>query len=107
MYAQLSKIVHSSAVLLTMSRLGASAGDGHAGHGFYRPLRPSRVDVVCERENKNTKSTTVSLDSHHTTSLSLSLPLPLPRASGVRRRRFPAFRVFASRRSIEPDVLPA
>ena len=96
---------HLSADRLLLRRLAddvgvARVGDGHAGHAVVSTARRTEVDVVCERENKNTK-VPQSVSIHITPPLSL----PLPRASRV--PRFPVFRVFASRRSIEPDVLPA
>ncbi len=100
MYAQLS------ADRLLLRRLGddvgvARVGDGHAGHAVVSTARRTEVDVVCERENKNTKVP-------QSVSIQITPPLPPSRARAPPRvPRFRVFRVFASRRSIEPDLLPA
>ena len=94
MYAQLS------ADRLLLRRLAddvgvARVGDGHAGHAVVSTARRTEVDVVCERENKNTK-VPQSVSIHITPPLSLS---PSPSPSRVPRpasRGFPFFRVFAS-----------
>ena len=88
MYAQLSTD------RLLLRRLAddvgvARVGDGHAGHAVVSTARRTEVDVVCERENKNTK-VPQSVSIHITPPLSLSLSLSLARPAS-RVPRFPIF----------------
>ena len=87
---------HLSADRLLLRRLAddvgvARVGDGHAGHAVVSTARRTEVDVVCERENKNTK-VPQSVSIHITPPLSLSLSLSLSLARPASRvPRFPVF----------------